>query len=147
MIYRTLLLQKIYNHAWWIHMNKMCVCIYIKREAFFHYLKTVDTTMRSESKTNTPYVKDWATEDVVTKAERRPIITALLYVLGSVCIVLFLESMNVSFRNGPPTNAPVATLGFGWSDLSHLKPSLQPVVASAGIEAPLWWTNCGYLSP
>jgi len=63
--------------------------------------------------------------------------TALLYVLGSVCMVLFLESMKVSFLKGPPTRAPVATLGFGSDDSSHWNPSLQLAFASAGIEAPL----------
>jgi len=63
--------------------------------------------------------------------------TALLYVLGSVCMLLFLESMKVSFLKGPPTSAPVATLGFGSVESSHWKPSLQPVFASAGMEAPL----------
>lgn len=41
-----------------------------------------------------------------------------------------------SFRKGPPTKAPIATLGFGDSDSSHLNPSVQPVLALAGIEDP-----------
>jgi hypothetical protein len=63
--------------------------------------------------------------------------TALLYVLGSVCIELFLESIKVSFKKGPPTSAPVATLGFGSDDSRYWKPSLQPVFALVGIGAPL----------
>lgn len=63
---------------------------------------------------------------------------ALLYVVGSACIELFLESTYVSFRNGPPTRPPVATFGLGAVDVSHLNPSLHPVASPAGIEAPLW---------
>lgn len=93
------------------------------------------------------YVKDWTTDEVVTKPERRPTIRALLYVVGSSCIVLFRESINVSLRKGPPTSPPTARFGLGAVEESHTKPLLQPVVALAGIEAPLWCTYCGYWSP
>ena len=55
----------------------------------------------------------------------------------SLCPVLFLESIYVLFRKGPPRRAPLATLGLGLVESSHLKPSVQPVVALAGIEALL----------
>lgn len=37
-------------------------------------------------------MKDWTTEEVVTKLDRRPTRTALLYVVGSPCMELFRES-------------------------------------------------------
>lgn len=86
----------------------------------------------------TAQVKDWATEEVEAKPERRPTMTAVLYVVGSPCIELFLESIYVSLRNGPPTRAPVATLGFGSVESRYFQPSLQLVSASLGMEAPLW---------
>ena len=82
-------------------------------------------------------MKDLTAEEVVTKLDRRPTMTALLYVVGSACIELFRESIYVSFWKGPPRRAPMATLGLGLVESSHLKPLVQPVVASAGIEAPL----------
>lgn len=79
----------------------------------------------------------------MARLESRPTRRALLYVVGSPCMLLFRLSMYVSFIKGPPTSAPVASFGFGLVDSSHWYPSLHPVVASAGIEAPLWCTNFG----
>lgn len=92
-------------------------------------------------------MKDCTAEEVVTKLDSRPTMRALLYVLGSPCMELFRESIYVSLRKGPPTRAPEATFGLGSVESSHLKPSLHLVLASAGIDAPLWWTYCGNLSP
>lgn len=66
--------------------------------------------------------------------------------LGSACMILVLLSMYESFLKGPPTTAPTATFGFGASEFSHSKP-LQPVLASFGMDAPLWCTCVGYLLP
>lgn len=82
-------------------------------------------------------MKDWTTEEVATKPDKSATITALLYVLGSTCIVLFLESTKVSFRKGPPTSAPTATFGLGSVESSHFQPLEQLGDSSAGIEAPL----------
>jgi len=51
--------------------------------------------------------------ELAIKPDKRATKRALLYVVGSVCIELFLKSLYVSLRKGPPTSAPYATLGLG----------------------------------
>lgn len=89
------------------------------------------------SEISTFYRNDSTTVEDPSNPARRPTTRALLYVVGSLCMVSFRESRNVSFWNGPPTSAPTAKFGFGTVEFSHLKPSVQPVLALAGIEAPL----------
>ena len=70
-----------------------------------------------------------ATGAVESRPESRPTTSALLYVVGSFCCTFSLSSTNESFLNGPPTSAPVATLGdffFNFNFFSKLILNLTP---------------------
>ena len=87
----------------------------------------------------------------VASFARGPTASELTYVHGSVLEESQRLSLKLSYRSGPPTMAPVSSLGFGESLVNqYVKLMAQFTILSEdiwGTEAPLWCACTGGFGP